>query len=172
MQRASVTRIFRKWSSEQAVMLLETKNSREEYRVHIPAANASIIALEGHGLNDRCATYSIFMECVSALGGAFGSVVITFDDGNAVGASIAIARDNRIVSWINGSIVDLVAFALHVRLPIYVHDIAVHNANHARPQSRNTPVPGVFEDALSDILRSEHGMAMDSDDASHSGHAG
>ncbi|MCY3543816.1 MAG: DUF151 domain-containing protein [Chloroflexi bacterium] len=175
MQRASVTRIFREWSSEHAVMMLEANNSKEEYRVHIPVANANIIALEGHGLNDRCGTYSIFADCVSALGGAFGSVVITFNGGNAVGASMAIARDNHILSWINGSIVDLVAFALHVRLPIYVHDIAANNANHAanhsRSQSRNTPVPGVFEDALSDILRNQHGMAMDSDDASHSGHA-
>ena len=93
MQRASVTRIYKGRSSHEAVMTLETDDGGEEFSVKIPAANASIIALEGHGLNDRCPTYSIFSNCVAALGGAFGSVVITFVDSRPANAAMAIARD-------------------------------------------------------------------------------
>lgn len=161
MQRASVTRIYKGRSSQEAVMTLETKDDGEQFIIGIPSASASIIALEGHGLNDRCPTYSIFSDCVSALGGAFGSVVITFVDSRPANAAMAIARDEKIVSWIGGDIVELVAFALHVRLPIYVHSRGASDNVYPPPQNRNTPMPDVFEDALSDILRPGHNRMRD-----------
>ena len=141
--------------------MLEARDSKREFSITMPASSASVIALEGHGLNDRCSTYSIFSNCVSALGGAFGSVVITFDGPTAVTAVMAISKDGMILSWIGGDIVELVAFALHVQLPIYVRDGGESDAMHSHPQTLNTPIPGVFEDALSDILRTGHDKAHD-----------
>ena len=54
-------------------MTLEVKDGGDEFSINMPASSAEIIALEGHGLNNRCSTYSIFSDCVAALGGAFGS---------------------------------------------------------------------------------------------------
>ena len=142
-------------------MLLKGKNTKEEFSVTIPVASASVIALEGHGLNDRCPTYSIFSECVAALGGAFGSVVITFDGDTAISAVMAIARDDEILTWLSGDLVELVAFALHVQLPIYINVSGGSKTGSTSFQDRNTPIPIVFEDALSDILRSKPHSAHD-----------
>lgn len=161
MQRASVTKIYKGRSSQEAVMTLEATDGSGEFSVTIPASSAEIIALEGHGLNNRCPTYSIFSECVAALGGAFGSVVITFVDSKPVGAAMAIARDEKIIAWVSGDIVELVAFALHVQLPIYVHNRGASSDGYPPPQSRNTPIPSIFEDALSDILRIGHNRTHD-----------
>ena len=142
-------------------MTLELKDGSEEFSIAMPASRAEIIALEGHGLNNRCSTYSIFSDCVAALGGAFGSVVITFVDSEPANAAMAIVRDGKIDSWIGGDIVELVAFALHVQLPIYVHRRGASDSPYPPPQSRNTPIPTIFEDALSDILRTGHNRMHD-----------
>ena len=161
MQRASVTKIYKGRSSQEAVMTLELKDGSEEFSIAMPASSAEVIALEGHGLNNRCSTYSIFSDCVAALGGAFGSVVITFVNSRPANAAMAIARDEKIVSWIGGDIVELVAFALHVRLPIYVHSRGASDNVYPPPQNRNTPMPDVFEDALADILQPGHNRMPD-----------
>ena len=161
MQRASVTRIYKGRPSQEAVMALETKDDGEQFIIGIPSATASIIALEGHGLNDRCPTYSIFSDWVSALGGAFGSVVLTFFDSRPANAAMAIARDEKIVPWIGGDIVELVAFALHVNLPIFVRSRGVSGRGYPPPQSRTTLVPSIFEDAFSDILTTRHDETHD-----------
>ena len=142
-------------------MTLELKDGGEEFSISMPASSAEIIALEGHGLNNRCPTYSIFSDCVAALGGAFGSVVITFVDSRPANAAMAIARDEKIVSWVGGDIVELVAFALHVRLPIYVHKRGASDNVYPPPQHRNTPMPDVFEDALAEIFRPGHNRMRD-----------
>ena len=100
IQRASVTRIYKARSSQRAITTLKADDDGEEFSIHMPAANASVIVLEGRGLNDRCPTYSIFSNCVAAL----GSVVITFVDSRPANAAMAIARDEKIVSWIGGDI--------------------------------------------------------------------
>ena len=142
-------------------MTLELKDGSEEFSIAMPASSAEIIALEGHGLNNRCSAYSIFSDCVAALGGAFGSVVITFVDSVPANAAMAIARDEKIVSWIGGDIVELVAFALHVRLPIYVHSRGAPDNVYPPPQNRSTPMPDVFEDALADILHPDNNRMHD-----------
>ena len=153
MQLASVTKIYKGRSSHEAVMTLQLKDGGEEFSICMPASSAEVIALEGHGLNNRRSTYSIFSGCVAFLGGAFGSVVITFVDSEPANAVMAIARDERIVSWIGGNIVELVAFALRVQLPIYVNSRWASDNVYPPPQNRNTPMPQIFADALSDILR-------------------
>jgi hypothetical protein len=120
------------------------------------AANASIIAPEGLCLSDRCPTYSIFSDCVAVPGGALGSVVITFVDSRPANAAMAIARFDKIISWIGGDIIELVASALQVKLPIFVYCRGASDNTYLPPQSRSTPVPSIFEDAFSYILTTKH----------------
>ena len=157
MQRASVTRLFKDRSTHEAIMLLEGNDTKERFRVTIPASRAGILAMEGHGLNDRCPLYRILSECIDALDALFGSVVITLDDANGVQGAVAISRNGEIISWINGDVIELVAFALHVQLPIYIHHEGPVGANKSPARSGEITLPAVFEDALSDILKSDAG---------------
>ena len=61
---------------KEAVMVMEATQSKERIKVAIPCQKAGILAMEAHGLNDRCPLYGMFSQCVGELGGAFGSVVI------------------------------------------------------------------------------------------------
>ena len=155
MERASVTRLYRDRTSQETIMLLETKANGERFRVTLPSQKAGILALEGHGLNDRCALYGVLSECTRALGGAFGSVVVTLDDVKGVSGAVAISRNEEIVCWVEGDVVELVAFALHVQLPIYVTREDTPEVGASGVESAS--LPSVFEKALSDILDSESG---------------
>ena len=167
MERASVTRLYKDKSSHEAIMLLEAKISKERFRVTVPNHRANILALEGHGLNDRCPLYGLMSECVRKLGGAFGSVVVTLDDSKGVSGTMALARGEEIVSWIEGDVIELVAFALHVELPIYVRKVDEPDAPSETPQENETSLPSVFEDVLSAILESGTGTGrpVDQDSA-------
>ena len=45
------------------------------------------------------------------------------DGSKGVSGTIALARGEEIISWIEGDVVELVAFAIHVELPIYVRNM-------------------------------------------------
>ena len=168
MERASVTRLYKDRSSHEAIMLLEAKVSKERFRVTVPSHRAGILALEGHGLNDRCPLYGLLSECVGKLGGAFGSVVVTLDDSKGVTGTMALARGEEIVSWVEGDVVELVAFAIHVELPIYIRKVDEPDAATGTLQGDDTSLPSVFEDVLSAILESstERGRSVDQDPVS------
>ena len=165
MERASVTRLYRDRSSHEAIMLLEAKVSKERFRVTVPSSSAGILALEGHGLNDRCSLYGLLSECVGKLGGAFGSVVVTLDGSKGVSGTMALARGEEIISWIEGDVVELVAFAIHVELPLYVRKMDEPDAPAETLQGEETSLPSVFEDVLSAILESgkETSRSVDQD---------
>ena len=165
MERASVMRLYKDRSSHEAIMLLEAKVSRERFRVTVPGHRAGILALEGHGLNDRCSLYGILSECVGKLGGAFGSVVVTLGGSKGVSGTMALARGEEIISWIEGDVVELVAFALHVELPIYVRKVDEPDPPAETLQGEDVSLPSVFEDVLSAILESgtEAGRSVDQD---------
>ena len=148
MQRASVTRLYRDRSSNETIMLLEAADTKERFKVTLPVSKAGILALEGHGLNDRCALYKALSKCVAALGGELGSVIVTLDEVNGVKGAISLSRDTETVSWISADVVELVALALHVQIPIYVNV-----ENRAGPHVAAS-LPAIFEDALSEILKS------------------
>ena len=159
MERASVTRLYKDRSSQETIMLLETKANGERFRVTLPGQKAGILALEGHGLNDRCSLYQVLSECVRKLGGGFGSVVVTLDEVKGVRGAMAISRDERILSWIDGDVVELVAFALHVQLPIYVSRGETPHSDSGAGRVESASLPSVFEEALSDILDSDPGAS-------------
>ena len=152
MERASVKRLYRDRSSHETIMLMETVTSGQKIRVTVPWANAGVLALEAHGVNDRCALYGVFAECVE-LGGAFRSVVVTGDESQDVRCAISLSVGGR-TTWISADVVELVAFALHVRIPIYVDRTGAFGSGRADSDRREPELPTVFVDAISDILSS------------------
>ena len=92
MELASVTRLFKDQSTQKAILLLETVGSKETFKITLPGHRAGILALEGHGLNDRCTLYGILSECVDLLGGSFTSVKITLDKTRGVSGAISLAQ--------------------------------------------------------------------------------
>ena len=159
MERASVTRLYKDSSSQKTIMLLETKANGERFKVTLPGQKAGILALEGHGLNDRCSLYQVLSECVRELGGAFGSVVVRLDEVKGVSGRMAVSRGEETVSWIRGDVVELVAFALHVQLPIYVSKEDPPDRDGETALAESASLPSVFEEALSDILDSDPGAS-------------
>ena len=154
MERASVSRLFKDQATQKTTLMLEAVESKERYKITVPSHKAGILALEGHGLNDRCPLYGILSECVLRLGGAFSSVVVELDKTNGVSGKLSLSKGGG-VSWIESDVIELVAFALHVQLPIYLKvsdgdsgDESDADGSHSEP----APIPAVFEDALSEIL--------------------
>ena len=129
-------------------MLLETVVSSRKVRVTVPWTKAGVLALEAHGLNDRCALYGVFADCVRELGDSFRSVVVTCDGSQDVRCAISVSTGGR-TAWIAADVVELVAFALHTGLPVYVGTPETHSGDS---DLRETKVPAVFADAISDIL--------------------
>ena len=153
MERALVTRLYRDESSHDTVMLMETTHSKKRVKIMIPRQKAGILALEAHGLNDRCPLYDMLSRCVHQLGAAFGSVVLTEDGSRCAAGSISLSKSGS-TAWIDADVVELVAFAMHTQTPIYV------DRSETTPQSNNphppqASLPQAFEDALADILSSE-----------------
>ena len=149
MQRVSVTRLYTDKASRQTVLLMEATESREEITLHVAWQKAGVLALEAHGLNDRCPLYSILLACVRQLGGAFGAVVLTTDDVDGASAAISLSKDGR-ATWIRADAVELIALALHLQLPIYVSNGETRET--AAPDSRQSGVeiPKVFHEAFSE----------------------
>ena len=156
MELASVTRLFKDQSTQKSVLLLEAVATREKFKINIPSHRAGILALEGHGLNDRCGIYGIMSECVERLRGSFASVVVTLDKSRGVSASISLSQGEDL-TWITADVVELVAFALHVQLPIFLDVTDESNRGQspegeAEPERENPDLPAVFENVLSEIM--------------------
>ena len=149
MERALVKRLYRDEKSQETVMLMEATESKERIKVTVPCQQAGVLALEAHGLNDRCPLYVMFSQCVEQLGAAFGAVVIACEEPECPRGAISITRGGS-VTWIGADVVELVAFAMHTRIPIYVT-----KSDQSRRELRGTELPSVFEDALEDILSAE-----------------
>lgn len=155
MERALITRLYRDESSHDTVMLMETTESKERIKIMIPRHKAGILALEAHGLNDRCPLYDMFSRCVGELGGAFGSVVLTEDGSRCAAGAISLSRSGY-TAWIDADVVELVAFAMHTQTPIYVDRTGTtRQSQEASLHSSRASLPQAFEDALADILSSK-----------------
>ena len=164
MKRASVSRLFRDKKSHHAKLMLQAVDSGENFAITLPEHKAAVLALEGHGLNDRCGLYCLLSQSVAALGGTFGSVVVNLASSGVSGViSVSVGGKPK---WFDADVVELIALALHVNLPIYLKlaedddGVGGENADGA-----DMPLPDVFEHALADILerRSEGGESGDAD---------
>ena len=165
MERALVTRLYRDEASQNSIMLMEATESKERIKVTIPGQKAGILAMEAHGLNDRCPLYGMFSQCVGELGAAFGSVVINCEGPKCARGAISLSHNGR-TTWISADVVELVAFAMHSQIPIYVSKSETsQTGDDIQPKSR-TMLPSVFVDAIEDIFSSETGADHSSSDPS------
>ena len=154
MELASVTRLFKDQSTQKAILLLEAVGSKEQFKITLPGHRAGILALEGHGLNDRCPLYGILSECVDRLGGSFASVRITLDKTRGVSAAISLSRGEDL-TWISTDVIELVAFALHVQIPIFLNVTDDPDEDDQNSKRNNPDLPAVFEDVLTELMCSE-----------------
>ena len=165
MERALVTRLYRDEASQNSIMLMEATESKERIKVTISGQKAGILAMEAHGLNDRCPLYGMFSQCVGELGAAFGSVVINCEGPKCARGAISLSHNGR-TTWISADVVELVAFAMHSQIPIYVSKSETsQTGDDIQPKSR-TMLPSVFVDAIEDIFSSETGADHSSSDPS------
>ena len=163
MERALVTRLYRDEASQQTIMMMEATESKQRIKVTIPSQKAGILALEAHGLNDRCPLYGMFSQCVGELGAAFGSVVLNCEGPRCIQGAISLSHDGR-TTWIGADVVELVAFAMHAHIPIYVSKSDTPEPGEG--EEAKTMLPSVFVDALEDIFSSESGADHSSSDPS------
>ena len=167
MELASVTRLFKDQSTQKVTLLLEAVQTGEKFKITIPSHKAGILALEGHGLNDRCGIYGILSECVEQLGGTLASVIVRLDKTKGVSAAICMSRDEELTR-INADVVELVAFALHVQIPLFLD---VVNEPHEEPPEASSPgLPAIFENVLSEIMGSQEVPSSTKDDGADTDH--
>ncbi len=174
MELASVTRLFKDQSTQKSTLLLEAVRTRERFKITIPSHKAGILALEGHGLNDRCGIYGVLSECVERLGGAFASVIVSLDKTRGVSAAICMSRDEELIR-INADVVELVAFALHVQIPLFLDvvdesDEGGGSVSREIPEAVSSNLPAIFENVLSEIMGSKEGPSSAKDGAADADH--
>ena len=174
MELASVTRLFKDQSTQKATLLLEAVGTKERFKITIPSHKAGILALEGHGLNDRCGIYGILSECVHLLDGSFASVTVTLNKTRGVSAAISLKRGEDL-TWINADVVELVAFALHVQIPIFLDVTDESNdvessRGKAVPKEEDPTLPTVFENALTEIMGSTGEPSSTKEDGTNTDH--
>ena len=154
MEVVQVQRLYRRRQSHEAVLVLKGCQSGDEISLSIPACQAVPLALGAHGLHERCGLYQLFVAGVKALGGAFSSVLLTLDQAEGASASLMLVEGVK-SRWIRGDVVESVALALHLGLPLYV------THGRATPTEDDTAVaedkavvqvPSVFHEVLSDLM--------------------
>ena len=147
MQRVSITRLLRDRASHETVLILEASDNNEEITIGVPSHKAGVLALEAHGLNDRCPLYGILVECVAQLGGSFGPVVIMRDEESANSVAISLAHDGR-TTWISADLVEVIALALHLQLPIYVNESVARGTHEEGAKKSEVEIPSVFRETF------------------------
>ena len=160
MERALVKRLYRDETSLETVMLMEATETKERIKIKVPYQKAGILALEAHGLNDRCPLYSMFSHCVDALGAVFGVAVIRCKKQVRTSGAISVSQGGR-TRWVDADVVELVAFALHASIPIYVDRSDSTETQREGSPLRGAEIPSVFETALEDIFASDSGSHPD-----------
>ena len=152
MELASITQLFRDRSSNEPILMMETIARKEKVMLRLSGHNTDILALEAHGLNNRCLLYNMLVECVAELGGAFGSAVVSIDPSREVSGAMSLSKRGETV-WMPADVVELVAFAMHMKLPIYLKKTNGPIGGASDPLKAETGLPTVFKDALADILK-------------------
>ncbi len=154
MEVVQVQRLYRRRHSHEAVLVLTGCQSGDEISLAIPACQAAPLALGAHGLHERCGLYQPFVAGVQALGGAFSSVLLTLDQAEGASASLMLVEGVK-CRWIRGDVVESVALALHLGLPLYVtHSKPPPTDDDATAADNNTgvQVPSVFHEVLNDLM--------------------
>lgn len=152
MELASIVQLFRDKSSNEPVLLMETVVHKEKVLIRLACQNADVLALEAHGLNNRCPLYTLLADCVRELGGSLGSAVVSIDPSQAVTGAVSLSKSGQ-TRWVPADVVELVAFAMHIKLPVYLNKSNKPLVGVSEPSLGLTELPTVFENALEDILK-------------------
>lgn len=152
MELVQVNKLYQEKTSRECVVVLEGRESRKETRLVLPEREAAVLALEAHGVNDRCSLYHVLTTCVAHLGGAFCNVVIRLDSNSEAAAYLTITQGSDHKS-LNVNTGEVLALALHGGLPIYL-DHSVHGPRmegDAPGEQGSVGVPQAFESLLSEL---------------------
>ena len=152
MELVQVNQLYQEKASRECVVVLEGRESRKQTRLVLPEREAAVLALEAHGVNDRCSLYHVLTTCVAHLGGAFCNVVIRLDANSEAAAYLTITQGSDHKS-LNVNTGEVLALALHGGLPIYL-DRLVHASpidEVAGDYPAAIDVPPAFESLLSEL---------------------
>ena len=69
MELVKVDRVYMERTSRKCIVVLDGSETRRRTRLVLPEREAAVLALEAHGLNDRCGLYHVLTTCVTSLGG-------------------------------------------------------------------------------------------------------
>ena len=117
------------------------------------------MALEAHGLNDRCGLYQVLTACVANLGGACCRVSIELNANREAASYLTLLQGSAHKSM-NVNVGEVLALALHGGLPIYLDRSAYDGSPEDRAVSQDagvSDVPPVFESLFSDLIGAEPG---------------
>ena len=152
MELVQVNKLYQEKTSRECVVVLEGRKSRKQTRLILPEREAAVLALEAHGVNDRCSLYHVLTTCVAHLGGAFCNVVIRLDSNSEAAAYLTITQGSDHKS-LNVNTGEVLALALHGGLPIYldrsVHGSPIEGDAHSDPEV--VDVPPAFKSLLSEL---------------------
>ena len=143
-----VNKLYMDRPSNECVVVLEGRHTRRETRLVLPERDAAVLALEAHGVNDRCHLYQLLTACVAALGGAFCNVVIRMETRRDAVAYLTLVHEgeHRALSVNAG---ECLALALHGGLPIYLGQ--TWEGASGVEDAEATEIPTVFRSLLSEI---------------------
>ena len=152
VELVQVNKLYMDRPSNECVVVLEGRHTRKETRLVLPERDAAVLALEAHGVNDRCRLYQLLTSCVAALGGAFCNVVIRMDEGREAVAYLTLvhAGQHRALSVNAG---ESLALALHGGLPIYLGQS--WDGAPSEEETGETDIPDVFKSLLSEIAEAD-----------------
>ena len=90
MELVQVNQLYQEKTSRECVVVLEGCESRKRTRLVLQERAAAVLALEAHGVNDRCGLYHVLTTCGAHLGGAFCNVVIKLDANTEAAAFLTL----------------------------------------------------------------------------------
>ena len=151
MELVQVNKLYLEKESKECVVVLQGCKSGAKTRLVLPEREAAVIALEAHGVNDRCGLYHVLTTCVTHLGGAFCNVTIRLNARSEAASYLTILQGEDHKS-LNVNVGEVIALALHGGLPIYL------DTSEGGPEAstlEEAAVPHAFESLLSDLARTD-----------------
>ena len=155
MELVQVNRLYLERETKESVVVLQGCKSGAQTRLILPEREAAVIALEAHGVNDRCSLYHVLTSCVAHLGGAFCNVTIKLNAKSEATSYLTILQGEQHKS-LNVNVGEVLALALHGGLPIYL-DTSGYEGGQGAGTPEEGAVPHAFESLLSDLARTKEG---------------
>ena len=149
MELVQVNRLYVEKETRECVVILEGCKSGSQTRLILPEREAAVIALEAHGVNDRCGLYHILTTSVAHLGGAFCNVTIKLN-AKSEAASFLVLLQGKEHKPLSVNVGEVIALALHGGLPIYLDTSDAGGAPKA--STEEATVPHAFESLLSNLV--------------------